>query len=50
MMNVMVSDESSAPASMAVYSKYDAMQLERIVGTERFKRMLTGDKSTFMFC
>ena len=40
----------AAPSSSAVFSRLDALQLERVVGTARAKKMLTPDApSTFMF-
>eukprot|EP00798_Chlamydomonas_sp_ICE-L_P009960 gene9960-7836_t len=34
----------------AMFSRFDTLQLSRVVGKERSKRMLSGDNSTFMFC
>ena len=35
----------------ALFCKYDMMQLERIVGSSRAKKMIgTKDSNTFMFC
>ena len=40
----------AAPSSSAVFSRLDALQLERIVGTARAKKMLAPEApSTFMF-
>lgn len=40
----------AAPSSGAVFSRLDALQLERVVGTARVKKMLAPDApSTFMF-
>jgi len=33
-----------------LYDKYDALTLERTVGTKRAAKMLKGASSTFMFC
>lgn len=33
----------------ALYTKYDALKMERILGTQRAERMIRGDKTTFMF-
>jgi U3 small nucleolar RNA-associated protein 25 len=49
-MNYMKDDEEGAPASVALYTKYDAMALERIVGSDRYKKMIAGQKDTFLFC
>ncbi|OAD72793.1 hypothetical protein PHYBLDRAFT_133964 [Phycomyces blakesleeanus NRRL 1555(-)] len=47
-------DEASASeeatlSCTAVFSKYDFMKLERIVGTDRAKKMCTAQKNVFMF-
>jgi U3 small nucleolar RNA-associated protein 25 len=34
---------------MIIYGQYDALALERIVGTQRLQKMLIGDRDTFMF-
>ena len=35
----------------ALFCKYDVLQLERVVGTGRARKMVApGDSSTFMFC
>ena len=40
-----------APSScLALFTKYDAHALERIVGTKHCERMVKGEKSTFLFC
>jgi len=36
-------------SSIALFTKYEAHALERIVGTKQSNRMVKGDKSTFMF-
>ena len=43
----MVEDEKDATCLM-LYSKYDQMGLERVVGSERVQRMIKGQKETFM--
>lgn len=42
-------DASSSASCLALFTKYDAHALERIVGNRNCNRMLAGDKSTFLF-
>lgn len=35
---------------LTLFTRFEAMALERVVGTERSKHMLTSDKGTFLFC
>lgn len=43
--------EVEAPSScLALFTKYDAHALERIVGTKHCERMIKGEKNTFLFC
>lgn len=43
--------DMSAPLScLALFTKYDALALERIVGQEHCNHMIKGEKSTYMFC
>ena len=43
--------EVEAPSSsLALFTKYDAHALERIVGTKHCERMVKGEKNTFLFC
>ena len=41
-------DSASPLSALVLFTKFDALQLERVVGSERAARMLTGDKSTFV--
>jgi hypothetical protein len=42
---------SSQPvSSVAMYSRTEALELERIVGSQRSSKMLQSDKSTHLFC
>lgn len=43
-------DMSARLSCLSVFTKYDALALERIVGTEHCNRMTKGDKSSYMFC
>ncbi len=36
-------------SSLALFTKYDAHQLERIVGAGNADKMIKGDKSSFLF-
>lgn len=41
----------SSPAScLSMFTRYDAHEMERIVGTKNCERMITGEKSTYLFC
>jgi len=43
--------DMAAPLScLSVFTKYDALALERIVGNEHCSHMIKGEKSTYMFC
>ncbi len=41
---------ASRRVSQVLYTKYDALALARVVGSARAAPMLTGEKSTFLFC
>ena len=41
---------SEAGTVMALYSKFDAMELERIIGTQRAAKLLSAHNHTHMFC
>jgi len=44
-------DATRLPLScLSLYTKFDAHQLERIVGASHTERMIKGDKSSFLFC
>ena len=42
-------EATSTTSCLALFTKYDAHALERLVGTSNCQRMLRSDKSTFMF-
>jgi hypothetical protein len=42
--------EAEATSCLALFTRYEALALERIAGTERAKHMLASDKATFLFC
>ncbi len=44
------SEERSSMSCTVLFSKYEKLQLERIVGDARCERMINGDKNTFLFC
>jgi U3 small nucleolar RNA-associated protein 25 len=53
MLNAGLDQESYMQGStscLALFTKFDALALERIVGNEHCNRMIKGDKSSFMFC
>jgi U3 small nucleolar RNA-associated protein 25 len=44
-------NDMEAPMScLTVFTKFDALALERIVGNEHCNRMIKGEKSSYMFC
>ncbi len=40
---------NAAGSCVALFSKYDALQLERVIGSTRAQKLLTADKHTHMF-
>lgn len=38
------------PSSSVIFSSFDNLKLERVVGTSRANKMLNSENSTFMFC
>ena len=52
LVNLLEEAEGSAQVTscFALFTKYEAMALERIIGSKRSRHMLTSDKSTFLFC
>ena len=47
MLNVIDAQDTSC---MVLFSKFEKLQLERVVGTARCQRMLESEKPTFLFC
>ena len=44
-------NQINSPAScLVLYTKYNAHEMERIVGTENCARMIQGTKNTYLFC
>ncbi|KAK4797770.1 hypothetical protein SAY86_030096 [Trapa natans] len=43
-------DESGSMTCTVMFSRYDQLRLERIVGSSAAKRMITSDKGVFVFC
>lgn len=41
--------ESGASSAVALYSKFDLLKLERIVGRSRMSKLLTSSRNTFIF-
>ena len=52
LVNLLEEAEGSAQVTscFALFTKYEALALERIVGTTRTRHMLASEKSTFLFC
>jgi hypothetical protein len=46
----LISDEGVAISCLVLYTAYERMALERIVGAKRCAQMISGAKATFMFC
>ncbi|KAK3269461.1 hypothetical protein CYMTET_22100 [Cymbomonas tetramitiformis] len=44
------SDSRASGDCNVMFSKYDRMQLDRVVGTTRVKKMMNSKNSTFVFC
>lgn len=40
----------AAVTSLALFTKFERLSLERIVGSERAQHMLRSSKNTFLFC
>lgn len=49
MLEVDSAASASPPICLSLFSKFDAMALERIVGTEKCASLLKAAKSTFVF-
>jgi U3 small nucleolar RNA-associated protein 25 len=43
-------DMDASTSCLTVFTKFDALALERIVGNEHCSRMIKGEKSSYMFC
>lgn len=54
LLNVAESEEGdlghNAPSCLVLYTPYERMALERIVGKKRCDHMMSSKKTTFMFC
>ena len=50
--NLLPSSNTSGAAGtvMALYSKFDALELERIIGTQRATKLIQAQNHTHMFC
>lgn len=42
--------QAEVTSCLVLFTRLEALALERIVGTERCRHMLTSDKATFLFC
>eukprot|EP01062_Namystynia_karyoxenos_P035558 TRINITY_DN26006_c3_g1_i1.p1 TRINITY_DN26006_c3_g1~~TRINITY_DN26006_c3_g1_i1.p1 ORF type:complete len:782 (+),score=313.66 TRINITY_DN26006_c3_g1_i1:78-2348(+) len=42
--------EGEGPTVLTLYSKYDALQLQRVLGTERARRVIAAESAAHMFC
>jgi U3 small nucleolar RNA-associated protein 25 len=42
-------DHEASASCLALFTKYEAFALERIIGSENSKKMIQGDRSTFLF-
>ena len=47
MLNLIEAEDTTCTV---LFSKFEKLQLERIVGTARCQRMIDSEKATFMFC
>lgn len=49
MVNVLEESASTQTSCMTLYTKFDKLELDRVVGQERSEHMLLSNKSTFLF-
>lgn len=49
MVNVLEGSTNSQMSCLALYTRFNKFELERIVGKDRSEHMLTSNKSTFLF-
>jgi U3 small nucleolar RNA-associated protein 25 len=47
LLNTIVSNDATC---LVLYTKYEKLQLERVAGNMRAQKMLSSNKSTFLFC
>ena len=43
------SQSQEATSCSVLYSRFDALQMERVVGTARWRRMIRSDRTTHLF-
>jgi hypothetical protein len=48
--NADITEDGVAISCLVLYTAYERMALERIVGAKRCAQMISGAKATFMFC
>ena len=41
---------ASAPTVTSLFSRFDALELQQLVGSARARRMLTSESATFVMC